>query len=113
MIRHPEQPIFTDIAMTEGLFVRSHLIPRAGSRVPQHIHKTDHVTVIAAGAVEVWVNDEQAEALTAPQSRVIRAGQKHLFVTLYDNTVLLCVHRVGPDGLPEITAEHQIVEGEG
>lgn len=103
-----EQPIESDLSITEGLFVKSYRVPLKGSLLPQHSHAHPHVTVIAAGGVTIWQDGQLLGDRYAPASLVIPAGVKHTFCTLAENTVLLCIHRVGPDGEPEILEEHQL-----
>lgn len=108
--RAPEQPIETDLSITEdpdgnGVFVKWHRIPKALTILPQHVHAHAHVTVIASGGVSWWEDDKAMGTKFAPASLVIPAGKRHTFRTLVDNTVLLCVHRSDF----EVVEEHQIV----
>lgn len=105
----PQQPIETDLSITDSLFVKSFLIPKAGTFLPQHVHNYDHVSVVAAGGVGVWEEDEFRANYRAPASLVIPAGKRHTFRTLANNTVILCVHRADF----EVTEEHQIVAPPG
>lgn len=103
-----EQPIVTDLSITEGLFIKSYRVPTVGTLLPQHSHAYEHVTVVAAGGVTVWQDGQLLGDRYAPASLVIPAGTKHTFCTLTDHVVVLCIHRVGPDGEPEILEEHQL-----
>lgn len=108
----PDQPIETNLSITDDLFVKWYCIQKAESYIPQHVHEHDHVTVIACGGVAVWVDDVYEGERLAPASLVIPAGKKHLFKTLADGTILLCIHAVDDTGEPKILREHHIV-GEG
>ena len=106
--RHPEQPIETDLCMCEGLFAKVAVFAR-GSYVPQHAHESDHLSVIAAGAVRVWEDGRCRGDFRAPAGIVIAANIKHTFLALEDHTAVVCVHRVADDGGPVVTAEHHLI----
>src|SRR5215831_4521877 len=89
----PEQPVETDLSMTEDLFVKWYSVPIQGTFLPQHSHSHDHVTVVAAGAIDTWAGEMPAGAHYAPSSFVVPAHQQHTFRTLLPNTVILCCHR--------------------
>lgn len=108
-VRLDEQPISTEIKMADGIFVKSMLIQRAGTFVPQHSHSYDHLSMLAVGAVAVWEDGEPAGTHYAPKGLTIRAGVKHTFRSLVDNTLIYCVHRIDRTGEVEIAEEHQIV----
>lgn len=112
-VRAPEQPIETDLSIANGLFVKSYLVPKAMTYLPQHTHAYDHVTVVAAGSVQIWVNKAYRGQFVAPATFLVEAGQAHLFMTSANDTVLLCIHRVGADGEPEVIRENPIVPTEG
>ena len=112
-IRHPDQPTEVDIRLVDGVFVKSAHFRHAGMLVPQHAHKFAHLSYIASGAVRVFADNVLLGEFTAPASIVIPARVKHLFETLADNTVVLCIHNAdraeaGDD--VAIHAEHHIVE---
>jgi quercetin dioxygenase-like cupin family protein len=106
----PEQPVETDLSITEdadgkGVFVKWFRVPKAETFLPQHAHDYAHVSVIAAGGVKVWEEGQVRGTFHAPSSIVIPAGKRHTFRTLFDNTVLLCIHRSDV----AVLEEHQIV----
>lgn len=107
-VRHPDQPIETDLTITADLFVKSHTVPKAGTYLPQHSHAYAHVSVIAYGCVDVWEEDQFKGTYRAPASIKIPAKRKHMFVTRTDDTVILCIHRISNDGGPEIYEEHSL-----
>jgi quercetin dioxygenase-like cupin family protein len=102
-----EQPLSTDIHLAGGLFIK-HCIFAAGTYIPQHAHSFDHWSIIATGAVRVWKDGNKMGDYAAPAGIVIEAHAKHMFLALEPMTTVLCVHRVGEDGEPEIHAEHEI-----
>lgn len=109
--RLDDQPVQTDIHMCEGLFVK-HAIFAEGSYIPQHSHETEHLSVIATGAVRCWADGVLLGDFKAPAGVVIKAHVKHMFLALEPMTTVLCVHRVNDDGEPAIHAEHQFTFGE-
>jgi hypothetical protein len=56
-----------------------------------HTHQFDHMTLLAAGALQVTVNG-QATEFKAPHMILIRQGKSHELVALEDNTVAFCIH---------------------
>ena len=109
--KHPEQPVTTDIHMCEGLFVK-HMVFAAGSYIPQHSHRSAHLSVIAAGSVRAWGNGELLGDFKAPAGIVIEARVKHLFLAL-EPTTILCVHRVDESGEIAIDEEHHLTFEDG
>jgi quercetin dioxygenase-like cupin family protein len=97
-LAEPEAEV--DVKIAAGLFIRSTTM-RADTYVPQHSHAHDHVTVIAHGKVRIWRDGQLLGDYSAPGGLIIRAGRTHNFMALERSTVL-CVHRIGHDGLPEI-----------
>lgn len=110
LVAREEQPIDTNLSITDDLFVKWYRIQKADSYVPQHAHEHDHVTVIASGSVDVWIDGIYSGRQIAPASFVIKAGALHTFQTLEDNVVLLCVHALDGEGEPRVIKENQLVE---
>lgn len=104
-----EQPPVVEIRMADDIFVKQIVIGRAGSFVPQHAHTWDHLSMIAAGSVNVWSDGRFLGKYRAPTGIVIEANAKHLFVTLEDNTIIYCIHSISRSGEVDIAHEHQIV----
>lgn len=71
---------------------RALLLPKAGDFVPQHPHDYDHVTLVTAGKVRMWINAKWEEDITAFRGVLVRAHDKHCFMALEDNTMLACIH---------------------
>lgn len=108
-VRLDEQPVETDIKMADGIFAKQILVKKRGTVLPQHAHAWDHVSFISAGAVTVHVDGELLGTFGAPAGIVIKAGMKHLFVTIADDTVISCIHRIDRTGEIDVIEEHQIV----
>lgn len=107
--RHPVQPIGTDFALADGIHVKQMVLPEAGMLVPQHSHRYDHTSMLAAGSVHVWAGDEDCGVRVAPCPIFIKAGVKHMFLSLEAKTIIFCIHRLH-DGAIQIAEEHQLVK---
>lgn len=105
----PPEPLETNIHMCEGLFVK-HTVFAAGTRIPQHRHAFDHLSVVANGAVRVWQDGEVMGDYRAPAGIVIKAHAEHTFLALEPKTAVLCVHRLDENGDLPIEHEHELVE---
>lgn len=99
-----QQPSETDVRLLAGTFVKEMRVAKAGTALAQHSHNFDHVSVIVRGAVRLYRDKEHVGDYRAPWGVLIPAHSKHLFVTLADDTVILCVH----DGDADIADEHVI-----
>ncbi len=87
-----EQPISTDIALYGGVFAKRHVIPKAGTYVPQHAHSYDHLSLLAAGALRAWCDGVLVGDFIAPAEIRIPANTKHTFLALADATTFYCLH---------------------
>src|SRR6185312_7834426 len=76
--------------------------------IPQHVHEYDHTSFLAKGAMYVWEDGVPKGRLDAPQGILIKAGVKHLFQTIEDDTVLLCIHNLHGEGMVKVLAEHEL-----
>lgn len=91
----------------DGIMLKQISLPKSGMLVPQHAHHFDHVTMVASGGLCAWAGDEFLGDFVAPIGIFIRANVKHKFLTLMDNTVIYCVHRLR-DGQIAVAEEHQL-----
>lgn len=107
--RATQQPWQVDIKIADDIFVKSILIPRANTFIPQHAHTYDHLSMLAVGTVEVWKNGKAFGVFTAPSGILIEANAKHTFKSLTDNVLLYCIHNVARTGEVDVAEEHQIV----
>ena len=92
----------------DGIYIRQILIPKADSMVPQHSHAWNHVTMLARGSVYVWKDGVLDRRYQAPTRIEIKAGVKHLFLTLEDNTLLFCIHNLHDEAAVKVLEEHQL-----
>jgi quercetin dioxygenase-like cupin family protein len=105
MIRAEHQPM-GQLYLYGGVYVREMLTPDAGTLIPQHKHRYDHLSYVAAGAVRVWRGDELLGDFAAPCAVRIEANAAHRFLTLVDGTLVLCIHATDAAEV-EIAEEHQ------
>lgn len=105
----PEQPYGVEIKMADGIFIKQMAIPKAGTIIPQHSHRYDHVSMLARGSVHVLRDGNDAGLFYAPTGITIPAGCKHTFRSLEDNTVVYCIHRIDRANEIEILEENRIV----
>src|SRR5215472_17049703 len=103
MKRAEHQPVTTDIKILDGLFIKTAIVPKAGSMIPQHSHGTDHVTLLAYGSMRVWADDVLLGDYTGPVGILIRARTKHTFCTMTDGVVFACIHAAND---PDVAEEH-------
>jgi quercetin dioxygenase-like cupin family protein len=86
-----------------GVYAKETSIP-AGVELTQHRHQFDHLSVLAAGEVDLAVEGE-VRRLAGPVCVLVKAGQVHK-VTAITPAVWYCVHASDsedgqrPDGVP-------------
>jgi quercetin dioxygenase-like cupin family protein len=102
------QPPVVEIHMADDIFIKQMAIAKAGTLIPQHSHRYDHSSLVAAGAVRLWQDGVLVGDFTAPAGILIAAGRKHLFMALADATVVYCIHNLARSQTVEILSEHQL-----
>jgi mannose-6-phosphate isomerase-like protein (cupin superfamily) len=102
------QPYGVEHATADGIFVKQMVIPKAGTIVPTHAHSYDHTTMVAKGSVDVWADGVFQRRYDAPEAIYIPALVKHRIVSLVDDCICYCIHRMR-DGGAAVHEEHQIV----
>jgi hypothetical protein len=103
-----EQPVTTEIKLTDDLFVKTAIVQHAGTVIPTHAHAYDHVTLLAVGRMRVWADEELLGEFTGPVGILIRAKVKHRMLTLTDGVVFACIHALHGTSDVEIHEEHHI-----
>jgi len=111
-VAHPNQPYGIEVYTSDGVFIKEMHIPDAGTVVLQHSHQYDHVSLLATGSVRAWADGVEIGDYVAPKGIEIKAGVKHTFLSLEDETVIYCIHNVARQGDVQILEEHHIVKGE-
>lgn len=102
-----EEPFGIEVE-ADGIFVKQMYIPKANTIVFQHSHVYDHLTMVARGALDVFLNGNHLGEFRAPTSIMIRANASHRFVSLEDDTVAYCIHRVDQTGEIEINGPEAV-----
>lgn len=87
---------------SDGVFIKPMVLKFAGIMVAQHSHKYAHTSYIATGAIRVWKNGEWIGDFRAPYGIEIPAEIMHEFLSLEDNTQVLCIHNVSRTGDVEV-----------
>ena len=72
-----------------GVYAKETRIP-AGHLLGKHTHTFDHLSILASGTVEVWV-DGRVSVLTGPACLVVQANKEHMVRSVTD-VVWYCVH---------------------
>lgn len=103
-----DQPAQADWTIADDVFIRQIVVAKRGSVIPQHAHRYDHCTFLARGGIRVWKDGLYDGAYRAPCPIVISAGVKHLFITLEDNTVILCIHNAARPDVAAVIDEHHL-----
>lgn len=78
---------------------------KLGEEMLQHKHDHDHLTMLAVGKVNFYVEGVLIREVTAPDGIEVMAGAFHQFQALEDS-LLFCIHNVSRTGEIEIAEEH-------
>lgn len=109
IVKVPE-PYGVEITTVDGVFIKQVIIPNAGTLLPQHAHVWDHTSMLARGAVYCWKDGQLDQQYEAPAAIFIKAGVKHLFQSLENNTIIYCIHNLHDADKIEILKEHNVSE---
>lgn len=105
-----------DFHTCDGMFIKQIRVPKSGTLIPQHSHKWDHSTLLAAGSVVLWSPDESGvrrpKLFRAPAVIFIPAKQWHEFQIMEDDTVLYCLHNLKGEEVVQVLQEHQLEEAD-
>jgi hypothetical protein len=110
MKRAENQPYTISLTIFGGIYYRVWSVPDAGTIIPQHAHKWNHITALLRGSVRVLSDGELMGDFTAPATLKIPALRMHEFHTLTP-CEFACIHnadRADPDGEPPIAAENHL-----
>ena len=102
-----EQPMQVEISMTDGVFIKQIVIPKAGTYVPQHSHTYDHTSMLAVGTMRVWADGLPLGDFDAPKPIQIKAGVKHTMLAMTDGVVFYCIHNVARTGEVDELEHHE------
>ncbi len=95
---------------SSGVYAKETQIP-AGFILVQHVHKHDHLSILASGSVEMVV-DGAKSVIHAPACLTIAAGKHHGIKSLTD-VVWYCVHATSctnEDDIDEVLIEPDNIE---
>ena len=84
---------------SSGVYAKETRIP-AGHYLVQHVHKHDHLSILAAGKIEVMV-DGATNVIEAPRCLTIVAGKHHGVKALTD-TIWYCIHATECDDVSKV-----------
>lgn len=104
-----QQPDEIEFYLADDIFIKSGMFHKAGTVIPQHSHEYDHTSFIASGGVQAWCEDEYLGAFSAPAGIFIEKHKKHKFITLQDNTTLLCIHNISRNGMIDVHELHELI----
>lgn len=108
-VRAQCQPYGKEYTAADGIFVKEMTIPRSGTLVPQHSHEYDHTSFLATGSIRAWADGVLLGEFTAPYPLFVKAGVKHSFLSLQDNSLILCLHNILRTGAVEVREEHNLI----
>lgn len=104
------QPFGIEVTTVDGIFIKQMHIPNAGTVVPQHSHVWDHTSLLAHGSVFVWKDGKLDQRYDAPRAITIKAGVKHTFQSLENDTIIYCIHNLHSEDKIAILSEHDLAE---
>lgn len=104
------QPYGVETITTDGVFIKQMFIRNAGTCVPQHAHVWDHTSLLAKGSVFCWKDGKLDQRYEAPAAILVKAGVKHMFQSLEDDTILYCIHNLHSEDKVAVLAEHDLLE---
>ncbi len=97
-----------EVTTADGIWIKQYVFPVAGSIVPQHAHVWDHSTALVSGAMFVWRDGVLDRRYEAPSVIFIKAGVKHTFQTVENDTVILCLHNAMRPDVAAVLDEHEL-----
>jgi quercetin dioxygenase-like cupin family protein len=99
------------IGCVANLWSKMMVFEKVGDREVGHTHLFDHLTLLAAGALDVEVDGVKTN-FVAPQMIYIKAGKVHELTATAPNTVAYCIHALrSGDGVDDILDPSMIPEG--
>jgi hypothetical protein len=97
-----------EVTTADGVWIKQYHFPACGSIVAQHAHVWDHTTMIATGAVYLWKDGALDGKHVAPTCLFIKAGVRHTFQTVADDTAILCIHNALHPQVAAVLDEHRV-----
>lgn len=79
------------LAVVSNVWCKQMHFKDVGDTMAGHSHTHDHVTLLAAGSLQVVV-DGKPQVFTAPQIIFVAKGREHHLVAMSPGTVAYCIH---------------------
>lgn len=110
MKRAEHQPETVSVCIYAGIYYKVWRVTDAGTLIPQHSHRFDHLTALLQGCVRVYRADEMLGDYRAPAVVRIPAGVQHAFLTLTPNVALACIHNADhiEGEVPEVSSRNDL-----
>ena len=111
LVKAPDeaQPLFEfEFYDADGIGIKQMHAPKKGVEIPQHSHCYDHTSMLARGKVALYANGVYQGVFRAPCGILIKAGVKHKFLILEDDTIIYCIHNVSRTGEIDVQEEHEL-----
>lgn len=100
-----------EIYTADGIFIKENRAPKAGMLAPQHAHVWDHTTLLTKGRFRVWRDGVMDPKIyEAPCGIFIKAGVKHAFLALDDDTTAYCIHNLHGKKAVSVLAKHDMTK---
>lgn len=97
-----------EVTTADGIWIKRYTFPVAGSIVAQHAHVWDHTTMIVTGAVYLWRDGVLDGRHDGPACLFVKAGVKHTFQTIENDTTVLCIHNALHPQVAAVLDEHRV-----
>lgn len=113
-----EPLIQEDLKFDDDFMFKYITAAKAFTFIAKHVHSFKHTTQLPCGAVRVWLGhivitpngiEGEFTDYQGPALIVVPAGVEHTFMTLVDNTILVCTNRLDEHGEVPILREHHLV----
>lgn len=92
-----------------GVYAKELHLLSIGAKVTQHVHKYDHLSLLATGRVAVTTPEGRKE-YSAPTGVLIKAGVAHEIEALTADVLWYCVHSVPQDLRGEALIDASLIE---
>lgn len=107
-----KQPTSRECNTRDYIFLKEMYLPKADMVVPQHVHHFGHTTLVVRGRIRAFVEASFIGDFGPMEQIWIEAGKPHYLISLEDETLALCLHRMHTSGEPNHSkvAPHSVPE---
>jgi len=88
--------------LADQVFIKQIPLRSKGTLVKGHSHTYDHISLLATGAVSMFIEDKFVADYIAPCGILVPKNIKHEFISLADNTILYCIHNTHSNEYDEL-----------